>query len=482
MFRIKNIFLFLSVLFLMLLCISCSGKCFHRDLNEQIVAPTCGDHGYTLFSCNDCSYSFKSDIVEPIPHSFNKKITAPSCKTAGYTTYTCEKCEFSYVSDHTDKTEHSFTSITTDPSCTTGGYTTISCSVCSYKYTKDPTDPVKHTLEAEIIAPTCTSEGYTRYTCKNCVFSYKADFVSANTHSFTSEVITPTCLDEGYTRKICLVCKKEVLTNYIEPTGHEYTLTTLRATSSSDGYTVHDCINCDYSYNSNYVYSHSVFLGAYTDSESPLARGIDISNYNGYLNWRSIASQNIDFVILRAGSSVSGKDPSFDSNYASAKAAGLDVGVYYYVEATSVESILEYIDDLEAILEGKKFEYPVFLDIEKDSLGSLGKDLLTEMAIAFIEKLQSDGYFAGLYTNNNWLVNNYHKETVTELFDIWYARYIPTEELSLPTWNAEKYGANMGIWQYTQEGTLDGITGTFDLNLAYRNYPKIIKEYHYNGY
>ena len=104
------------------------------------------------------------------------------------------------------------------------------------------------------------------------------------------------------------------------------------------------------------------------------------------------------------------------------------------------------------------------------------------MCIAFIENLQSEGYFAALYTNNNWLENFYNKEIITEKFDIWYARYIPVGELSSPEWKLEKYGPTMGVWQYTDQGAISGIKNPFDLNFSYKDYPTIIKRYHYNGY
>ena len=85
-------------------------------------------------------------------------------------------------------------------------------------------------------------------------------------------------------------------------------------------------------------------------------------------------------------------------------------------------------------------------------------------------------------TNNNWLKNYYDTELVTEKYDIWYARYISTEKLDSPLWNLELYGTVMGMWQYTDEGTVSDISHPFDLNIAYKDYPSIIKKYHYNGY
>ena len=479
------IFFFMSFLFLFLLLAlsSCTNECRHRDMTKNVIPPSCGDRGYTVFVCNDCSFSFESDFVAPAPHTLMSTTVAPTCLEGGYTLNTCSTCDYSYISDPIPKKDHKITSVTIAPTCTTNGYTLRECLECGYTSNLNLVSPVPHEFTTTKVAPTCEKEGYTVYSCKNCKFEYVADEVSALFHSFTSEVTKPTCLLQGFTTKTCSLCKTVVKTDYTNPTGHIYDTTKVRTTSSSDGYTLYDCKNCEYSYKSDFEYTYSVFMGAYTDSNNVLARGIDVSSYNGILNWTTIANAGVDFAILRAGSSLSGKDANFDINYRDARNAGLDIGVYYYVEATSVEEILVAAEDLKKIINGKQFEYPIYLDIEKDELGAaLGKGLLTNMCISFIEKLQSDGYFAALYTNNNWLENFYNKDLVLRRYDVWYARYLPLEDICDPEWSLEKYGATMGMWQYTNMGVIDGIDGVFDLNLSYRDYPTIIKRYHYNGY
>ena len=477
-------FLFvILILAVVLICVSCNMECSHKDMSSSVTQPSCSSRGYTVYTCKDCSYSFESDFIAPSPHDIKSTVIDPTCTGGGYTVHECNNCDYGYTSDHMPALEHILNTVILSPTCTQPGYTAIQCLNCEYSLTKDYTQPVNHSFSSKVTPASCLKEGFTTYTCDVCSYSYNADFVSATAHSFTSVTTPATCLEQGFTTKTCSACTKEIITDYTEPLGHSYTSAVFKATSSRDGYTLNDCDRCDYSYKSDIVYSYSVFMGAYTAKDTPLAKGIDVSTYNGTLNWQSIASQGIDFAIIRAGSSISGKDAQFDYNYSNAKAAGLDVGAYYYVDVNTVEDILKCVEDLELLLEGKKFEYPIYLDIERDSLGAeLGKDLLTEMCVAFIETLQADGYFAALYTNNNWLVNYFDTKKVTSLYDIWYARYILTENIDSPVWNLEKYGTTMGMWQYTDEGKLEGETCSFDLNIAYRDYPTIIKRFGYNGY
>ena len=420
----------------MLVCISCNSECSHKDMSKTVIDPSCGARGYTVFECKDCSYSFESDYIAPTAHTLTSSVIEASCEKGGYTFHECNNCDYSYVSDMTPALKHSLSTVIVSPTCTKPGFTSTQCKRCNYSYTADYVSPTEHSLSPKITPASCEKEGYTTYSCSVCSFSYVSDKVSATAHNYISQITAPTCLAQGFTKKTCSVCQKELITDYTNPTGHTYTTTAIRATSSRDGYTLNDCKNCDYSYNSDIIYRYSVFMGAYSDRKEPIAKGIDVSTYNGALDWSSISAQGIDFAIIRAGSSVSGEDTYFKANYNGAKSAGLDVGVYYYVEAQTVEEMIKCAEDFELLLKGKKFEYPVYLDFEDDMLGaSLGRDLLTKMCQAFIEKLQADGYFAALYTNNNWLVNYFETEKMTDLYDIWYARYLPAEELAAPVCN-----------------------------------------------
>ena len=101
------------------------------------------------------------------------------------------------------------------------------------------------------------------------------------------------------------------------------------------------------------------------------------------------------------------------------------------------------------------------------------------MCVTFLEELQSAGYYAGLYTNHTWLTSILDTAKMVTLFDLWYARYPGT---SVPTWNEEKYGKQLGMWQYTQSGIISGIDGNFDFNYAYKDYSATMKKWGLNGF
>lgn len=359
--------------------------------------------------------------------------------------------------------------------CEDEGYILHRCSDCGSEYKSDITPPKGHSLNAQVVAPTCSAEGYTLYSC-DCGYSFKSDHVSPTGHTLSSETVSPTCVDQGYTENLCSVCGYSFTSDYTKPTGHDFVSTVTRPTSTSAGSTKFVC-HCEYEYTGDYVMSSDIFKGAYVDGEEALAHGIDISSWNGTINWQEIKDAGIDFVIIKAGS-TNGNDEYFEQNYAGAKAAGLDVGCYFYTYATTVDGISADADSFMDMIAGKKFEYPVYLDIEDDSQESLDKALLTEMCVTFIEKLQLNGYFGAIYSNNNWLVNLLNTQTITTYFDVWLARWTLSGEAN---WGSS-FGTRTGIWQYTAEGTIGSHDCYFDMNIAFKDYPTLIKEWGYNGY
>ena len=337
------------------------------------------------------------------------------------------------------------------------------------------------------LPPTCASQGYTIYYCE-CGYSYRADFLSPLEHKLTSEVIAPDCEKSGYTRYFCANCPYTYESDFTKPLGHSFKETIHLPTAISAGYTEYVC-DCSYSYRGDYVYYSDILESAYCSGTDVLAKGIDVSRWNHQidaasgeylpLDWSAIKAQGVDFVILKAGSTKSGIEPTFLMDYEGARAAGLEVGAYFYTYSTTVSGITRDAEMLLLWLEGKQFEYPIYLDLEDSSLAGLGKNHLSAMCEAFLCKLQQNGYYAGLYTNHTWLTTILDTPRMVTLFDLWYARYPLTEK---PVWNEEKYGKQLGMWQYTESGVLEGIEGCFDLNYSYKDYAEIMKKWGLNGF
>ena len=413
-------------------------------------------------------------------------VAEATCTTEGVERSTCALCgeeaerKIPYAAHELERTVHA-------PTCKQQGYTHYECA-CGYTVEADILPPTPHKLTSKAVAPTCEEEGYTHYECA-CGYGYDADYVAPTGHRLSEEVISPTCTEPGSTHYACPDCDYEYDVAYVEPLGHNFESVTLRPTASWPGYTTLSCTVCPYSCKTDYVYYSDILESAYVDGGEVLAKGLDVSRWNHQvgadneylpLDWEAIKAAGFDYVILKAGS-TKGVEPTFEMDYAAAKEAGLDVGAYFYTYALTVEEIEADAQIFLTHLDGKQFEYPVYLDIEDPSQMDLGKNHLSDMCEAFLTTLQSEGYYAALYTNNNWLTTLLDTPRFVSRYDIWYARPL-TDLVEPPAWDEDKYGKQLGMWQYTWEGAIEGVEGPFDLNYAYRDYPAIMKQWGLNGF
>ncbi len=472
--KILYMILFILTVLTISSCQTQDKPCAHDREDVSVINADCDSEGYTYHICRDCGLAYKTDLVAPHGHQLTSKVTAPTCTAQGYTTYTCE-CGYTFDTDFAEPIAHEPTSRITAPTCTAQGYTTYTCK-CGYTFDTDFTEPTGHTLATRVVTSTCEAQGYEEYYC-SCGYSYQINYTAPKGHSLTTKVTQPTCEAEGYTTYACSDCAYGFVSDYVIPTGHTLEMKeVVTPTSFSHGYIRYACA-CSYEY-TDHVMSSDVYHGAYVGQTEIFAYGINLSSWDGDVDYEALKEAGIDFVILRAGTS-NGKDRTFETQYLAAKAAGLDVGCYFYTYATTVDAILAEADLFLEWIDGKQFEYPVYLDVEDPSLEALDSALLTQMCTAFIERVQGEGWFCGLYVNNNWLINLLETEKITPYFDIWYARWMLSNE---PTWNDEKFGDRMGLWQYTAEGTVEGHDDIVDLNVAFQDYPTLIKQYHLNGF
>lgn len=199
-------------------------------------------------------------------------------------------------------------------------------------------------------------------------------------------------------------------------------------------------------------------------------QGADLSKFNRNVDMKLAKKNGMDFVILKAGSGYSGEDPKFQQNYNNAKAAGLNVGAYWYSYAVNVEEAKEEAVRYMKILGKKQFEYPVYLDFEDPSQRKIPKKTKTDMAIAFMSILEKNGFYTGLYSSGSWINNQFERERLKD-YDIWIAHWHVT--------NPNCYTPDYGMWQFTNKSKIKGVPDTgeggVDMNYSYKNYPKIIK-------
>lgn len=411
-------------------------------------------------------------------------ITAPSCTTDGIAERECDECSLT-EQKKLSQTSHSFAQTIIPPTCTDKGYTLYECK-CGYTKKDDFVPTYVHTLTSTITLPTCTSQGYNDYKCKYCDYTTRGNYVDPLPHALVSVTTPPTCTSQGYTDHTCKRCDFELRDSYVDKLPHNLSAEIMPPTFLKDGQATYTC-ECSYVETVTLSYS-DIFGGAYVESATVLANGIDVSRWNhstdsngNYLplDWSAIKAAGIDFVIIKGGSTKTGVEPTFEMDYEGARAAGLEIGVYFYTYSGSTEAARADAELLLEALEGKYFEYPIYFDLEDPSIESLDKDLLMDMCIEFALTLQENGYYAALYTNHNWLTNILDRESVVSTFDVWYARYPDTTEY---VWDEEKYGKHLGMWQYTDKGQFDGIDAFFDLNFSYRDYRSIMEKWQLNGF
>lgn len=201
-------------------------------------------------------------------------------------------------------------------------------------------------------------------------------------------------------------------------------------------------------------------------------KGIDVSVHNGNIDWGKVKSGGIDFAILRAGYGrlASQKDEKFEQNYAGAKAAGIPVGAYWYSYAMSEDEARLEADVFLSVIKGKQFEFPVYYDVEEKKQLALGKEKVSAIMRAFLEKVEAAGYFVGLYGSAASLTTH-TADDIKSRYTIWLAHWcIHTN-----------YTGAYGIWQHSEAGRVDGINGNVDLDIGYKDFPTIIKGKGLNG-
>lgn len=205
-------------------------------------------------------------------------------------------------------------------------------------------------------------------------------------------------------------------------------------------------------------------------------KGIDVSKWQGNIDFAKVKAAGYKFVIIRCNNwndvkKCVEKDPYFEQNYSRAKAAGLDVGAFYFTWQNDragaeydAKLCLDYI-------KGKKFEYPIYFDLEWQKAFAKGKSVCSAMVTAFCSALEKAGYFAGLYISRSPL-QAYITPDVAKRYALWIAEY----------GSRCNYSGEYGMWQYSSTGRVNGISGNVDLDECYVDYPALIKNGGFNGY
>ena len=203
-----------------------------------------------------------------------------------------------------------------------------------------------------------------------------------------------------------------------------------------------------------------------------MVRGIDVSAYQGKPDWAKVKQSGIEFAILRIANSK-GLDTSFEHNYAGCEANNIAKGVYRYSYAKTTETAAKEAQEVVKILDDRKLEMGVWLDLEWSGMRTLGKNVITAIAKSFIQVIRDAGYSCGIYCNLDWHENVLDTETLNVPF--WVARYASADDGTMK----EDMRPNVGEsgWQYSSKGHVSGISGNVDLDVWYDVLPQGSDDY-----
>lgn len=217
---------------------------------------------------------------------------------------------------------------------------------------------------------------------------------------------------------------------------------------------------------SKFVLDGNQVMKYYENGESIAHKGIDVSKYQGKIDWEKVANDDVEYAFIRLG--IRGytkgeivEDEDFENNIKGARKNDIDVGVYFFTQATSVEEAEEEAQYVIDAIQPYKVEYPVVIDVEAvNNTNARTKDLTkeerTEYCIAFCEKIRNAGYQPMIYGNLKTFMLMLDLQQLEE-YDKWFAHY--DEQVYYPY--------EFKVWQYTDEGKVDGIGVNVDLNISF---------------
>ena len=190
-----------------------------------------------------------------------------------------------------------------------------------------------------------------------------------------------------------------------------------------------------------------------------VARGIDVSNFQGTIDWNQAKAAGIEFAILKVGPVYGKPDSTFERNATECERLGIPYGVYYYSYARSVADANKEADRTLAWLGGHYPSLPIYYDLEDNYIlqdPNFSKDKLAQIAQTFCNRMEAVGFKSGIYANLNWF-NNYLNSPSLNGYDHWVAQY---------NWRCD-YAGSYSFWQYSSRGNVPGVSGSCDMNYCF---------------
>ena len=224
-----------------------------------------------------------------------------------------------------------------------------------------------------------------------------------------------------------------------------------------------------HNYDFTNLVSKNNLLYYYADGKQISYLGVDLSKYQKKVDFAAIQAEGVDFCMLRVGSrgystGTIQQDEMFESHLAGAKAVGMPIGLYFYSQAITEAEAIEEANFVISKIGENKITYPIAYDmefVENDTarIETLTREEKTNIALAFLKRIEEAGYTGMLYGNKEWLMKRIDIAQL-EQYDIWL-----TQEDDIPD-----YPYLFSMWQYTRQGEIFGIDGYVDLNISFIDY------------
>lgn len=200
-------------------------------------------------------------------------------------------------------------------------------------------------------------------------------------------------------------------------------------------------------------------------------KGIDVSEHNGVIDWNAVKNAGVEFAVIRMGygSDLPQQDDKmFEWNVSECERKGIPWGAYLYSYALNVEDAKSEVAHALRLLQGKKPAFPIAFDMEdadgyKARHGMPSNDLLVQICDTFCSEVENNGFYVMVYANLDWL-NNHLNDRRLDRYDKWVAQWAP----------ACDYQGTHRLWQYTDSGYVNGISGKVDMNLAYSSFRAVL--------
>ncbi len=208
----------------------------------------------------------------------------------------------------------------------------------------------------------------------------------------------------------------------------------------------------------------------YLEGELTSHKGIDVSKFQGDIDWNAVAADGVEYAFIRCGFRGWGEagsmnaDDNFGKNVDNARNAGIHAGAYFYSTAITQEEIDEEVAFVLDALEGHAVDYPVVIDTERSDSGTgradnLSKEVRTDLVISFCEQIKEAGYTPMIYANTTWYAKKLDMARL-EQYDKWFASF--TTNFYFPY--------EIAVWQYSNKGRVSGISGDVDLNMSFKEW------------